>query len=297
MSLSKSIGQRGAGVVIAGGGLAAQRASETLRRNGYDGAIRVIARKPHAPYDHPPLSKEFLAGELDERALEFRPHPWYAEHDVDLLLGERATGLDAPGRKVLLADRSRLSFEQLLIATGSAPRRLPSTERYENVYELRTRDDARTLQTPAAAPPSFWSDQHGVRIQYVGDTHGADRLEIEGPRRQRLHRTLHPQRPARRGAARRTPTRGPRDSPTDSRRGEYQQPREERRMTLIPHIDELACAAHGDCALAAPEVFTIEDIAVVTGNGSDEAILKAARECPAGAIIVADEQTGEQIYP
>ncbi len=68
-------------------------------------------------------------------------------------------------------------------------------------------------------------------------------------------------------------------------------------MTLVPHIDELACAAHGDCALAAPEVFTVEDIAIVTGTGSDEAILKAAHGCPAGAIVVTDEQTGEQIYP
>ena len=68
-------------------------------------------------------------------------------------------------------------------------------------------------------------------------------------------------------------------------------------MKLMPHIDELACAAHGDCALAAPEVFTIEDIAIVTGTGSNEAILKAAQACPAGAIIVTDEQTREQIYP
>ena len=139
--------------MIAGGGLAAQRASETLRRNGYDGAVRVIAREPYSPYDRPPLSKAFLAGEVDERALEFRPQPWYAEHDVELLLGERATGLDAPGREVLLADRSSLPFEQLLIATGSAPRRLPGTERYENVYELRTRDDARALREALSTGP------------------------------------------------------------------------------------------------------------------------------------------------
>ena len=58
-------------------------------------------------------------------------------------------------------------------------------------------------------------------------------------------------------------------------------------MTLIPHVDEFACAAHGDCALAAPGVFTVEDIAIVT----------AARACPAGAITVTDKDTGEQIYP
>jgi ferredoxin len=68
-------------------------------------------------------------------------------------------------------------------------------------------------------------------------------------------------------------------------------------MTFIPHVDEFSCAAHGDCALVAPGVFTIEDIAIVTGEGSDEAILAAARACPAGAIAVTDKDTGEQVYP
>jgi ferredoxin len=68
-------------------------------------------------------------------------------------------------------------------------------------------------------------------------------------------------------------------------------------MTLIPQVDELACAAHGDCAVAAPNVFTVEDIAVVTGDGTDADVLAAARACPAGAITVTDRDTGEQIYP
>ena len=68
-------------------------------------------------------------------------------------------------------------------------------------------------------------------------------------------------------------------------------------MSVIAHVDEFACAAHGDCALVAPGVFTIEDIAFVTGEGSDEAILAAARACPAGAISVTDAGTGELVYP
>lgn len=68
-------------------------------------------------------------------------------------------------------------------------------------------------------------------------------------------------------------------------------------MTLIPHIDELACAAHGDCALVAPGVFAVEDIAIVVGTGTNDAVLEAARACPAGAIAVVDEETGEQAYP
>jgi ferredoxin len=68
-------------------------------------------------------------------------------------------------------------------------------------------------------------------------------------------------------------------------------------MTLIPAVDEFACAAHGDCALAAPDVFTIEEIAVVTGTGSGDAILAAARACPAGAIAITDAASGRQVYP
>ncbi len=68
-------------------------------------------------------------------------------------------------------------------------------------------------------------------------------------------------------------------------------------MTLHAHVDEFARAAHGDCALAAPGVFTASDIAVVTGHGSDEAILAAARACPAGAITVTNADTGAPVYP
>ena len=68
-------------------------------------------------------------------------------------------------------------------------------------------------------------------------------------------------------------------------------------MTLIPQIDELACAAHGDCALVAPEVFAVEAVATVIGAGTDEAVLAAARACPAGAITVIDPDTGNAVYP
>ena len=68
-------------------------------------------------------------------------------------------------------------------------------------------------------------------------------------------------------------------------------------MTLIPQIDEYACAAHGDCALVAPGVFAVEDIAVVVGTGTNEAVLAAARACPAAAIAVIDAETGAQAYP
>jgi 3-phenylpropionate/trans-cinnamate dioxygenase ferredoxin reductase subunit len=57
------------GIVIVGGGLAAQRCAETLRRRGYEGAVRVVCAEPEPPYDRPPLSKELLAGEAAEEAV------------------------------------------------------------------------------------------------------------------------------------------------------------------------------------------------------------------------------------
>ncbi len=134
------------GVVIAGGGLAAQRAVETLRRSGFTKPIRLVAGEPLAPYDRPPLSKEYLTGTVDDDDLRFRPDDWYAEHDVDLLTGARATALDVAGRALVLDSCRRLAFSELLIATGGAPRTLPGTECFDNVHMLRTIDDARRLR-------------------------------------------------------------------------------------------------------------------------------------------------------
>ena len=68
-------------------------------------------------------------------------------------------------------------------------------------------------------------------------------------------------------------------------------------MSYRIEIDETACAAHGDCAAIAPEVFEVDDIAVVVGEGPDDLVLEAARACPAAAIAVYDADTDAQVYP
>jgi 3-phenylpropionate/trans-cinnamate dioxygenase ferredoxin reductase component len=135
-----------AGVVIAGGGLAAQRCAETLRRAGYDGRIRMICAEAHRPYDRPPLSKRVLLDEDHDQMLSFRGGEWYEENAVELVLGVRAAGL-APSQKLLaLSDGSHINYEQLLVATGSRPRRMPMLDGYSNVTSLRTIEDARALR-------------------------------------------------------------------------------------------------------------------------------------------------------
>jgi ferredoxin len=68
-------------------------------------------------------------------------------------------------------------------------------------------------------------------------------------------------------------------------------------MAYVAHVDENTCSAHGDCEELAPEIFRLDDVAVVIGSGPDELMLEAARACPAVAINITDADTGEQIYP
>ena len=87
-----------------------------------------------------------LSGKRDPATLAFRPPDWYAEHDVELLLGERATSLDPVRRRVALASGSKLRFDSALIATGSRPRTLPGVERFANADTLRTVEDAERIR-------------------------------------------------------------------------------------------------------------------------------------------------------
>lgn len=132
-------------VVIAGGGLAAQRSAETLRRLGYDGSLHMVCAEPTAPYDRPPLSKELLAGERAPASLRLRDDNWYRHNGVDLHLGMRATGLEADRRRLELADGSHIRYDRLLIATGAAPKVPPQLHGFDNVLTLRDLPDALAL--------------------------------------------------------------------------------------------------------------------------------------------------------
>ncbi len=147
------------GVVIAGGGLAAQRCVEGLRRRGYEGPVRIVCAEPDPPYDRPPLSKEVLAGSAEEEAVAYRPAWWYEERGVELLLDARAERLNPAAGTLSLDSGAALHYEQLLIATGSAPRRLPFLEGYDNVHYLRTLADARRLRAELVP---------GARLAIVG---------------------------------------------------------------------------------------------------------------------------------
>jgi NADPH-dependent 2,4-dienoyl-CoA reductase/sulfur reductase-like enzyme len=138
-----------AGLVIAGGGLAAQRCCETLRAAGDGRPVTLVSAEAAAPYDRPPLSKDVLAGVATEVA--FRPPGWYADQDIVLRLGAAARGLDVARRELLLEGGERVRYDDLLVATGARAGTLPGLERFGNVQALRTRADAERLRAALAA--------------------------------------------------------------------------------------------------------------------------------------------------
>jgi 3-phenylpropionate/trans-cinnamate dioxygenase ferredoxin reductase component len=133
--------------VIVGGGMAGAIAAQTLREEGFDGKIILLAQEPNAPYERPPLSKDYLQGKAERDSIFVHPEPWYAEHAVELSLGSAVTSLDPASRTVTTATGERLSYDKLLLATGSKPRHLdvPGAD-LDGVYYLRNVEDSDRLK-------------------------------------------------------------------------------------------------------------------------------------------------------
>ena len=137
-------------VAVVGASLAGLSAARALREQSYDGRVVVIGDEVHAPYDRPPLSKQFLAGTatLDDIALGT---PDDEDLGLEWRLHTTAVGLDRLSRSVLLADGSEVRADGVVIATGARARHLPGGHRLDGVHVLRTLDDAIALREDLAA--------------------------------------------------------------------------------------------------------------------------------------------------
>src|SRR3954469_4023261 len=132
--------------VIVGAGMAGAKAAEALREEGFDGRIVLIGDEQERPYERPPLSKGFLRGETEREKLYVHPQSFYAEHDIELRSGTRATAIDSGAHEVVLEGDERIGFDRLLLATGAEPRRLPvDGADLGGVHYLREMGDADAL--------------------------------------------------------------------------------------------------------------------------------------------------------
>ncbi len=138
-------------IVIAGGGLAAAKAAQTLRDEEFDGEIVLLGAEPERPYERPPLSKGYLLGKDSRSSVYVHAAEWYAEHDVNLRQGVTVTAIDRGTATVAIsgpAGDGEVSYDKLLLATGASPRRLtfPGSDADEVLY-LRTVEDSDRLRS------------------------------------------------------------------------------------------------------------------------------------------------------
>jgi len=139
-------------VVVVGAGLAGLRAAETLRAEGHRGPVVMVGAEPHPPYDRPPLSKQLLAGTWGLDRVVLRSSDKLAALGFDWRLGRRAVGLDAEARRLDLDDGTSVSYDGLVVATGSRPRAIAGTEGLAGVHLLRTLEDCFALAEATADP-------------------------------------------------------------------------------------------------------------------------------------------------
>ncbi len=147
-------------VVVIGAGQAGASCVAKLRQQGFDGDITLIGAETQPPYQRPPLSKAYLLGEMALERLFLRPESYYAEHGIALRLGTQVKALDTSVQTLRIGDES-LSYDELVLTTGSVPRRLPAAigGDLEGVFTMRD------LQDADAMAPRF---QPGAKVLIVG---------------------------------------------------------------------------------------------------------------------------------
>jgi 3-phenylpropionate/trans-cinnamate dioxygenase ferredoxin reductase subunit len=132
-------------VVIVGAGHAAGQCVASLRQKKYTGDIVLLGEEPWLPYQRPPLSKKFLAGELDAERLHFKPQSFY--EGVDVRLNTRVREIDCSRRKVTGAAGDQIDYGWLVLATGGRPRtmQVPGVG-LDGIHYLRTIDDVNRIR-------------------------------------------------------------------------------------------------------------------------------------------------------
>jgi 3-phenylpropionate/trans-cinnamate dioxygenase ferredoxin reductase subunit len=175
---------------------AAAQAVQSLRQQNFAGAITLLTEEPYPPYQRPPLSKKYLAGEMPRERLLLRPASFYAEKGVTLEQNSRVAELDLPARRVRLHDGRTLDYDRLLLATGSRVRRLdvPGIA-LGGVHYLRTIADVDAITvslTPGARVLLVGAGYIGLEVAAVVRQRGFDVTVLEAADRV-MARTVSPE--------------------------------------------------------------------------------------------------------
>jgi 3-phenylpropionate/trans-cinnamate dioxygenase ferredoxin reductase subunit len=129
-------------ILIVGGGHGGAQAAIALRQAKFEGSIAIVNAEPEYPYERPPLSKDYFAGDKAFERIMIRPAAFWAERSVDMLLGQRVETVDAAAHSVTTSDGAVITYGYMIWATGGDPRQLPVTGGIlRGVHVVRTRAD------------------------------------------------------------------------------------------------------------------------------------------------------------
>ena len=138
--------------IIIGAAHAGSQLAISLRQGGWRGGITLIGEEPDLPYHRPPLSKEYLSGEKKLDEIQLRPAATYEKAEINLVLGVRVDAIDRRARIVTLDGGDTLSYDKLVLATGTRVRRLPiAGEGLPGVFYLRDTRDVRAINAEVGA--------------------------------------------------------------------------------------------------------------------------------------------------
>jgi 3-phenylpropionate/trans-cinnamate dioxygenase ferredoxin reductase component len=140
-----------ADVVIVGTGHGGAQAAIALRQHGHEGSILMIGRDNAPPYERPPLSKEYLAGDKGFERIMIRPEKFWADKDIALRLGAAVTALDPQAHRLTLSDGGHVTYRKLIWSGGGDPRRLPVPGAVlPGVFYVRDKSDADAMMAALA---------------------------------------------------------------------------------------------------------------------------------------------------
>jgi 3-phenylpropionate/trans-cinnamate dioxygenase ferredoxin reductase component len=134
-------------VAVVGAGQAGFQTASSLRQEGFAGRVVLIGDEPGLPYQRPPLSKAYLAGEAGYDEVMLRPQAFYEKQQIELLTGATVTRIERPARRVVLASGAAIDADHIVLATGARARALPVPGAdLDGVFPLRTLADADILR-------------------------------------------------------------------------------------------------------------------------------------------------------
>jgi len=170
-------------IIIVGAGQAGGQVAASLRQQKYNGEIIVFGDEPHPPYQRPLLSKQYLSSDDAEDRVFLRADKFYKDHNIDLRVSEKISEINPKSKTVTTDKGEAIEYQDLILATGSRPRKLKITgSDLQGIHYLRTLDDVNSIKAEMQTGEKLvivGGGYIGLEVASVAVTAGMDVAVIE----------------------------------------------------------------------------------------------------------------------